>query len=67
MLLEMAQRPAENDPEASQIPSSLYRQLLSTDAIPATLYGLSKIHKANIPLRPITSCVGSPTVQAFSP
>ena len=40
---------------------SLYQRLHSTDATPASFYGLPKIHKPGIPLRPITSCINSPT------
>ena len=35
----------------------------STDSTPASFYGLPKIHKENVPLRPITSVVGSPTYE----
>ena len=38
-----------------------YHRLHSTDATPASFYGLPKIHKPGIPLRPITSCVNAPT------
>ena len=30
---------------------------------PPKLYGLPKIHKSNVPLRPIVSCIESPTYQ----
>ncbi len=42
---------------------SLYNLLRSTDAICARLYGLPKIHKESVPLRPIVSFVGSPTYE----
>ena len=38
-----------------------YHRLHSTDATPASFYGLPKIHKPDVPLRPITSCINAPT------
>ena len=35
----------------------------SSDATPATFYGLPKIHKPDVPLRPITSSINCPTYQ----
>lgn len=35
--------------------------LTQTDTSLPKIYGLPKIHKNNIPLRPIVSCIGSPT------
>jgi len=61
LLSEFTRTPTTHDPEKSQIDSTIYRYLHSTDATPATFYGLPKIHKPTIPLRPITSCIGSPT------
>jgi len=34
---------------------------ISTNPLPPRLYGLSKVHKPNIPLRPIVSAIHSPT------
>jgi len=36
---------------------------MPTDSRPPKLYGLPKIHKPQVPLRPIVSCIGSPTYQ----
>ena len=33
----------------------------STNPLPPRLYGLSKVHKPNIPLKPIVSAIHSPT------
>ena len=38
-----------------------YRRLYPTAAVPAKLYGLPKIHKPGIPLRPIVSSIGAAT------
>nr|VZI24887.1 unnamed protein product [Spirometra erinaceieuropaei] len=38
-----------------------WHQMRATDTAPARFYGLSKIHKANFPLRPIVALKGSPT------
>lgn len=35
--------------------------LTTYKALPPRMYGLPKIHKENVPLRPIVSCIGSPT------
>ncbi|KAL9952730.1 hypothetical protein ACROYT_G040023 [Oculina patagonica] len=51
------------DSSKKQLDPKLYYKLHSTDAIPASFYGLPKIHKADVPLRPITSAIGSPTYQ----
>ena len=40
---------------------SLYKCLRSTDNNLPRIYGLPKIHKTDIPLRPIVSFIGSPT------
>ncbi len=39
----------------------MYSRILPNDASSAKFYKLSKIHKENIPLRPIVSLPGSPT------
>ena len=41
----------------------LYRRLNTTDGNTPRMYGLSKIHKENIRLRPIVSFVGSTTYE----
>ena len=38
-----------------------YRRLYPTAAVPSKFYGLPKIHKPVIPLRPIVSCIGAAT------
>ena len=45
--------------EGGQIEEDLYKNLRSTGAKPARIYGLAKIHKENIPLRPIVSMPGT--------
>ncbi len=40
---------------------SLQKQLLSHDSRVPRMYGLPKIHKPSVPLRPIVSAIGSPT------
>ena len=42
---------------------SVYRRFRSTDALCARLYGLPKIQKTGIPLRPIVSFVNSATYE----
>ena len=42
-----------------KIPTMLYNRLRPTGCRPPLLYGLPKIHKLGIPLRPIVSCIGS--------
>ena len=49
---------------AKQRDDKLYYKLRSTDATPVTFYGLPKIHKPEVPLRPITSSINCPTYQA---
>ena len=61
LLFEIKSSPCIDDPDKAQLDPKLYHQLHSTDATPATFYGLPKIHKVSVPLRPITSCVNSPT------
>ena len=39
----------------------MHHRLHSTDATPASFYGLPKIHKPGTPLRPITNCINAPT------
>jgi hypothetical protein len=41
----------------------LYFKLRSSTALPAKLYGLPKLHKQDIPMRPILAFCGSPTYE----
>jgi hypothetical protein len=61
LLREIRSQPATHNQETKQIQDKLYYFLHSTDANVVTFYGLPKIHKPEIPLRPITSCIGFPT------
>ena len=47
--------------KGSSLPPIVKRDLLSSEALPPRLYGLPKVHKADIPLRPIVNSIGSPT------
>ena len=47
----------------SSITEETRRQLCPAGSRPPTLYGLSKVHKEGIPLRPIVSNIGAPTYQ----
>ena len=53
-----------HDPGAQQLDDKLYYKLRSTDATSTTFYGLPKIHKPEVPLRPITSSINCPIYQA---
>ena len=55
--------PSEHDQTKKQIQDKLYNQLHSTDGTPARFYGMPKANKANVPLRPITSCISFPTYE----
>ena len=46
-----------------EIRNALYNTLRPTGSQPPRIYGLPKIHKPDIPLRPIVLCIGSPTYQ----
>ena len=46
-----------------EITNALYNKLRPTGSQPPRIYGLPKIHKPDIPLRLIVSCIGSPTYQ----
>ena len=47
--------------QSGEINKIVYDQLRTTHSVIPQLYGLPKIHKENTPLRPIVSCIGSPT------
>ena len=47
--------------EKSNIPNETKKTLKPTNPLPPRLYGLPKIHKPNVPLRPIVSVIKSPT------
>ena len=51
LLFDIRKQKASHDPQKSQLSTQLYNHLHSTDASPATFYGLPKIHKPSIPLR----------------
>ena len=44
-----------------EIPGGLYHRLRPSGSQPPRIYGLPKIHKDGIPLRPIASCIGAPS------
>ncbi|GJQ70377.1 hypothetical protein Trydic_g22808 [Trypoxylus dichotomus] len=46
---------------ASSLPDDVKKQVIITEALPPRLHGLPKIHKRDIPLRPIVSAIGAPT------
>lgn len=50
----------------NQLGQRLYDKLRPKASKPPRLYGLPKIHKPNIPLRPIVSCTDSPTYELSS-
>ena len=50
----------------SLINNLLAKDLKSSNAVPSRFYGLPKIHKESIPVRPIVSYVGSPTYNLAS-
>jgi len=45
---------------------SVYNRIRPTSAVTPTLYGLPKVHKDNVPLRPILWSIGSVTYQCAS-
>ncbi|GJQ77971.1 hypothetical protein Trydic_g2332 [Trypoxylus dichotomus] len=47
--------------EISQIPTHEQTGLIKSEALPPRLYGLPKIHKPDVPLRPIVSAIGPAT------
>ena len=52
--------------KANIINENLYRMLYSSDGLSPRFYGLEKIHKTGIPLRPIVSFINSPTYDVSS-
>ena len=42
------------------ISEEVYKSLFASGSVPGILYGLPKIHKALVPLRPIFSACGTP-------
>ena len=46
-----------------EITNALYNKLRPTGREPPRIFGLPKIHKPDIPLRPIVLYIGSPTYQ----
>ena len=61
LLSNIKKTPSEHDPDKTQMDKRLYLHLHSTDGTPARFYGLPKVHKPAVPLRPITSCINFPT------
>ena len=45
------------------ITEGLYHWLRPSGSQPPRIYGLPKIHKPEVPLRPIVSCIGAPSYQ----
>ena len=52
--------------KAGIINEDLYMMLYSSDGLSPRFYGLPKIHKTGIPLRPIVSFINSPTYDVSS-
>ena len=48
---------------SEQIPDRLYQRLRSSSGVTPRIYGLPKVHKPDVPLRPIVSLYTSPTYQ----
>ena len=63
LLQNIRKSPCEQDQTKKQIQDKLYNQLHSTDGTPARFYGMPKVHKVNVPLRPITSCISFPAYE----
>ena len=49
--------------KSGEITGNLYHHLRPTGSQPPRIYGLPKIHNPKVPLRPIVSCIGSPSYQ----
>ena len=63
LLQEIRTCTIEHGSDEEQLNNKQYYRLHSTDCTPASFYGLPKIHKPDIPLRPITSSIGSSTYE----
>ena len=63
LLLQIKDQPAPHDSDKKRLEPKLYHKLHSTDSTPASFYGLPKIDKDNVPLRPIMSAIESPTYE----
>ena len=46
-----------------EISDTIYNRLRPTGSQPSRIYGLPKIHRDGVPLRPIVLCINSPTYQ----
>ena len=44
-----------------ELTKCIYNRIRPTGSSPPRIYGLPKIHKPHIPLRPIVSCIGAPS------
>ena len=44
-----------------ELTKCIYNRIRPTSSCPPRIYGLPKIHKPQIPLRPIVSCIGAPS------
>ena len=44
----------------SHFPENVTKKLIPHVTVPPRIYGLLKIHKAGLPLRPIINCISSP-------
>jgi len=60
---ESTERKTTNLIKKSTLLEELCRKLSPTGSRPPRLYGLPKIHKEGVPLRPIVSNIGAPTYQ----
>ena len=47
--------------KSNEINDELYNRLRPSGCQPPRIYGLPKIHKDGVPLRPIASCINSPS------
>ena len=47
--------------KSKELPKTLYDSLRPSGCQPPRIYGLPKIHNPSVPLRPIVSCINSPT------
>jgi hypothetical protein len=45
----------------SVFPEEFAKKLIPHTSVPSWLYGMPKIHKKGVPLRPIVNCIASPT------